>query len=160
MDIPLIFKSAKEFLERNREKKIKEEVWSDSFFLNVDSESLKELLRNINNVTSIFGLVRVLEDIYVYPLPAIRRVIGFTLKRSLSFKIEGPVDRNDMISYVIYGGDVLYEVNFRVVKYGVNISLLFIIIIRYSSKSREIYPSPKELVSKVKNSLVTLIRYA
>jgi hypothetical protein len=65
-----------------------------------------------------------------------------------------------MISYVIYGGDVLYEVNFRVVKYGVNISSLFIIIIRYSSKSREIYPSPKELVSKVKNSLVTLIRYA
>jgi hypothetical protein len=60
-------------------------------------------------------------------------MLGVTLKKSLALKIEGPKVIQNIITYVLYDGTLLYEVSFRVIDYSNgNCSLSVSLVIYYA----------------------------
>lgn len=119
MDInSFYFDSVKLFKVKNRGKKVKNVIYSELYNLSLPTQSLFDELKDRDFVATLLGLQKVEDNMYIIPFPALRRMIGVTLKKSLALKIEGPKVIQNIITYVLYDGTLLYEVSFRVIDYS------------------------------------------
>ncbi|QGR19563.1 hypothetical protein [Stygiolobus azoricus] len=53
-------------------------------------------------------------DKYLLLLPTKKYVVGSTLKRSLAVRVEGPKSDKGLPTYVIYAGNLIYKISFKV----------------------------------------------
>ncbi|BCU71042.1 hypothetical protein [Stygiolobus caldivivus] len=136
MDIDsLQFESVRLFKEKNKGKRIKNLVFSELYILNIPLDSLGEELREKDFIATLLGLHKVDDGMYVVPFPALRRMLGVTLKKSLALKIEGPRILPGVLTYVLYDGSILYEVSFRLIDYREGKSGLSLSLVIYYAES-------------------------
>ena len=136
MDIDTLpFESVRLFKEKNRGKNIKDVVFSELYVLNIPLDSLREELSEKDFVATLLGLHKVDDDMYVIPFPALRKMFGVTLKKSLALKIDGPQLMPGVLTYVLYDGSMLYEVSFRLIDYSGGKSGLSLSLVVYYTES-------------------------
>jgi len=101
--------------------------------LSLPTQSSFDELKDRDFITTLLGLQKVEDNMYIIPFLALRRMLGITLKKSLALKIEGPKVIQSIITYVLYDGTLLYEVSFRVIDYSNgNCSLSVSLVIYYA----------------------------
>jgi|GEM_PF-1236411 len=127
------FDSVRLFKAKNSGKKIKNVAYSELYNLSLPTQSLFDELKDRDFVATLLGLQKVEDNMYIIPFPALRRMLGITLKKSLALKIEGPKVIQSIITYVLYDGTLLYEVSFRVIDHSNgNCSLSVSLVIYYA----------------------------
>ncbi|BCU71497.1 hypothetical protein [Stygiolobus caldivivus] len=113
------FETLKEFKAHIKSRRTHSLTKSNIIQVGLPKELVNSMLYNKDFFMRMLNLSRINDnDKFLLPLSSDRNVIGSTLKRSLAVEVEGPKSENGLPTYVIYAGNLIYKINFKVDKIG------------------------------------------
>lgn len=123
------FETYEEFKKHIKSKRTHDSTKSTVVDLQLPKIYVEKVLSNVEFFARLMNLSKIRDDnLFIMPLRTNRNVIGSTLKRSIAVKLEGPKLENGMRTYLIYAGNMVYKISFKVDGIGENFSRVSIIV--------------------------------